>query len=43
MTVLPMVLGSPLCVILFSLLTPPPGQATIAKIFSTTTASDAAA
>jgi hypothetical protein len=33
MTVVPMVLGSILCVILFSLATPPPGQATIAKYF----------
>jgi Na+/proline symporter len=34
MTVFPMVLGSILCVILFSLATPPPSQATIAKYFS---------
>jgi SSS family solute:Na+ symporter len=33
MTVVPMVLGSALCVILFSLATPPPNQATIAKYF----------
>jgi SSS family solute:Na+ symporter len=33
MTVVPMVLGSILCVILFSLATPPPSQATIAKYF----------
>jgi SSS family solute:Na+ symporter len=33
MTVFPMVLGSILCVILFSLATPPPSQATIAKYF----------
>jgi SSS family solute:Na+ symporter len=33
MTVFPMVLGSILCVILFSLLTPPPSEATIAKYF----------
>ncbi len=33
MTVVPMVIGSILCVILFSLLTPAPSQATIAKYF----------
>jgi Na+/proline symporter len=33
MTVFPMVIGSILCVILFSLATPPPSQATIAKYF----------
>jgi solute:Na+ symporter, SSS family len=33
MTVFPMVLGSILCVILFSLATPPPSQPTIAKYF----------
>jgi solute:Na+ symporter, SSS family len=33
MTVFPMVLGSILCVIFFSLATPPPSQATIAKYF----------
>jgi SSS family solute:Na+ symporter len=35
MTVFPMVLGSILCVILFSLATPPPSQTTIAKYFPT--------
>jgi SSS family solute:Na+ symporter len=35
MTVVPMVLGSILCVVLFSLATPPPSQATIAKYFDT--------
>ena len=33
MTVFPMVLGSIICVIFFSLATPPPSQATIAKYF----------
>jgi hypothetical protein len=33
MTVVPMVVGSILCVILFSLATPPPSKATIAKYF----------
>jgi SSS family solute:Na+ symporter len=33
MTVFPMVLGSILCVVLFSLATPPPSRATIAKYF----------
>jgi SSS family solute:Na+ symporter len=33
MTVFPMVLGSILCVILFSIATPPPSKATIAKYF----------
>jgi SSS family solute:Na+ symporter len=36
MTVLPMVVGSAVCVLLFSLITPPPSQATIARYFSTT-------
>jgi Na+/proline symporter len=36
MTVLPMVLGSTICVILFSLFSPPPSEATIAKYFTTT-------
>jgi solute:Na+ symporter, SSS family len=35
MTVFPMVLGSIICVILFSLATPPPGKATIDKYFET--------
>jgi solute:Na+ symporter, SSS family len=35
MTVFPMVVGSMLCVVLFSLATPPPSQATIAKYFDT--------
>jgi SSS family solute:Na+ symporter len=35
MTVVPMVFGSALCMILFSLLTPPPSRATIDKYFST--------
>ncbi|HEX4645315.1 MAG TPA: hypothetical protein VH598_06870, partial [Verrucomicrobiae bacterium] len=34
MTVVPMVFGSALCMILFSLLTPPPSRATIDKYFS---------
>ncbi len=36
MTVVPMVFGSALCMIIFSLLTRPPGQATIDKYFSKT-------
>jgi SSS family solute:Na+ symporter len=36
MTVLPMVLGSAFCVFLFSVLTPPPSAATIAKYFNAT-------
>ena len=36
MTVVPMVFGSALCMIIFSLLTRPPGQATIDKYFSET-------
>ncbi|MGD0814323.1 MAG: sodium:solute symporter family protein [Verrucomicrobiota bacterium] len=35
MTVFPMVLGSILCVVFFSLATPPPGRETIAKYFDT--------
>jgi SSS family solute:Na+ symporter len=34
MTVVPMVFGSAACVLLFSLITPPPSQATITKYFS---------
>lgn len=34
MTVFPMVVGSALCMVLFSLLTPPPSQTTIDKYFS---------
>ncbi|HEY3863472.1 MAG TPA: sodium:solute symporter family protein [Verrucomicrobiae bacterium] len=37
MTVVPMVAGSILCVILFSLATPPPSKATIAKYFGPST------
>ena len=33
MPVVPMVIGSALCVIIFSLLTPPPSEATIRKYF----------
>ena len=33
MTVVPMVFGSALCMIIFSLLTPPPSRATIDKYF----------
>jgi hypothetical protein len=33
MTVFPMVLGSIICVVLFSLATPPPSAQTIAKYF----------
>jgi SSS family solute:Na+ symporter len=36
MTVVPMVIGSSICVILFSLLTRPPSPATIARYFDTT-------
>jgi len=36
MTVLPMVLGSAFCVFLFSVLSPPPSAATIAKYFNAT-------
>jgi solute:Na+ symporter, SSS family len=36
MTVVPMVFGSAICVVLFSLLTPPPSQATIDRYFDTT-------
>jgi len=36
MTVVPMVFGSALCMILFSLLTKPPGRATIEKYFTKT-------
>src|SRR5271170_7968219 len=36
MTVVPMVVGSAICVILFSLLTPPPSKATIDRYFETT-------
>ncbi len=36
MTVVPMVFGSALCMIIFSLLTRPPGRATIEKYFSST-------
>jgi hypothetical protein len=36
MTVVPMVLGSILCVLLFSLATRPPARATIDKYFATT-------
>jgi hypothetical protein len=39
MTVAPMVFGSAICMILFSLLTKPPGRATIDKYFSKTKAS----
>ena len=38
MTVFPMVLGSILCVILFSLDTPPPSRATVSKYFDSTIA-----
>jgi hypothetical protein len=36
MTVVPMVLGSILCVLFFSLATRPPARATIDKYFATT-------
>jgi hypothetical protein len=37
MTVVPMVIGSAICVVLFSILTRPPSQATIARYFDATT------
>jgi SSS family solute:Na+ symporter len=37
MTVVPMVIGSSICVVLFSLLSRPPSQATIARYFDATT------
>ena len=41
MTVVPMVLGSIVCVVLFSLLTPPPSRNTVDKYFATTSPASA--